>query len=221
MTSQEILRVVATAGLVGSAAPVLCGAINFKRRELALRLLWCWLALGLCLNLIMAFGGRRGSENGLAAQVGYLTLGIAGLVCLAHFAPSKAVRRLIFAGAMLYVPVWAWRYSAGELFEPFSQVSGPVLWILFTIAASAVIGSRLSIQVVNPRRDPGVVTGLGFIVSYAPSAALEPVSRELFAANPELTRWLYTARGVFLLAGLILFTLVFLWTPHSPRSSGS
>lgn len=221
MTALQLLRVVATTGVIASILPVAVGIFRFRPRARELKVLWVWVALGVVSNLAMTVTGSRAVQNSGIAQVGYLVLGMLGLYAILAFIPSSDLRRWVYGGMALYVPIWVWRVAAGEAAEPFSRVAGPVLWVLLTCASALLVGSRLEKSTEFPHRDPGILTGIAMMVSYAPAAALEPVSFELYRHDPILTTWLYVARGVLLVIGAALFTLVFLWTTPPRSSSGS
>lgn len=221
MIAQDVLRVVASAGVIASIIPVAVGVFRFRPRLRELKILWAWLGLGVVSNFAMTISGVRAVQNSGIAQVGYLVLGLLGLYAIGELVPAVDLRRWVYLAMALYAPIWVWRHAAGEATEPFSRVAGPVLWVLLTCAAALLVGSRLRHVNVVPHRDPGILTGFAMMVSYAPSAALEPVSFELYGRDPELTTWLYVARGVLLVIGAVLFTLVFMWTTPPRFSSGS
>jgi hypothetical protein len=216
----SISLIIGMAAVFASMVPVALGMARLRQRTPPMRVLWVWLALGMLTNLAMTVSALRSRETSLISQLTFLGLGLLGLYAVTGFV-TGAGRRLCYAAMVIYVPIWSWRFLAGEAGDSFSRVSGPVLWILLTGVAALLVGSRLPSLEGRPLRDPGMLVGFAVMVSYAPAAALEPVSFQLFSGHPELTRWLYAARGLLLIVGYFLFTLAFLWTTPPRSSSGS
>lgn len=208
------------ASVAASVVPVAVGTARLRHRSSSMQVLWVWLALGMLTNLAMTVSTLRSRETSLIAQLAFLGLGLLGLYSLTRLIAGP-LQRWGYATMALYLPIWLWRFSSGEASDAFSRVSGPVLWILLTAVAALLVGSRLSNLTSHPLRDPGVLVGFAVMISYAPGAALEPVSFQLYSSHPELTLWLYTARAVLLIAGYGLFTLAFLWTTPPRSLSGS
>lgn len=216
-----LIKIVAGAGLIASIVPFAAGLLRSRLRSPELKVLWVWLALGMVSNFAMAFRTLQSNQTSLIAHVGYLILGLLGLFAISEMLPQRKHKYWIYGAMVMYIPVWLWRIASGEAGEQFSRVAGPVLWVLLTGASALLIGTRLASPIARPFRDFGVLVDLAVMVSYAPSAALEPVSYELFASDPVLTRWLYVVRGLLLISGYILFTLAFLWTTPPRSLSGS
>lgn len=218
MTFAEIAKTAARFVVLLSAVPVAVGVQGFRTRPPAVRLLWGWLCFGLLVNVVISIMSGQGKVTALAAQITLPVFGALGLWTTASLTPSRAIRRGSAIGMATYLLFWGWRLLEREASGGFSVFTAPVLWLLLTLAAVAVIAVRLAESPPSPMRDPVVITAIGVLISYAPAAALEPVSSVLYAKHRDLTLALWFARTWLVAIGYLLFTLVFLWT-RPPRSS--
>lgn len=201
-----------------SVLPVVLGLIGFKTRSAAFRMLWGWLAFGLTVNAALGVSGSQGKKTAMITQLTFPIFAALGLQAIGMLSRSGSVRRWCTLATVGYVLFWGWRFLHDEAASDFSLYTGPVLWIILTMSAAALIRARLADAPPEPLRDPVLITALAILLLYAPSAALEPVSAALYASHKELTLALWVVRSSLHLVAYILLTLVFYWT-LPPRSS--
>lgn len=220
MTLRGLFYGISTLATSASILPVVVGSIGYKRRPAAFRVLWGWLVFGMALNLGMAVLARLHIKTAMLAQLTFPFFAALGLYAISRLSASASIRRWCTVATVGYVTFWGWRFFHDEASKDFSPYTGPVLWIVLTIASAALIRVRLSESPPNLLRDPVLTTGLAILVSYAPAAALEPASLVLYAKHRELILMLWCARGLLLVAGYVLFIMVFYWTLPPRSSSG-
>jgi hypothetical protein len=218
LTLRGLFYGVSAIATFASILPVVAGSIGYKRRLAAFRVLWGWLAFGMALNLGMAVLARLHIKTAMLVQLTFPIFATLGLYAISRLTGSASIRRWCAVATVGYVTFWGWRFFHDEASKDFSPYTGPVLWMVLTIACAALMRVRLSESPPNPLRDPVMVTAFAILVSYAPAAALEPASLVLYAKHRELMLSLWCARGLLLVAGYVLFTMVFYWT-LPPRSS--
>lgn len=218
MTLLPILRGSVRIAVLLSALPVIVGLIGLRSRPPAFRALWGWLAFGLLLNILMWRLADQGQRTALLTQLSlpvFASLGMyAGSTCTA----SITLRRWCLLATISYVLFWGWRFMHAEATGDFSLYTSPVLWMILTITAAWIIAVRLAESPANPLRDPILIAAMAILVSYAPAAALEPVSAALYASHRDLTLVLWIGKTWLLITGYLLFSLAYLWT-LPPRSS--
>lgn len=195
--------------------------VRLRCRARPFVVLWCWLAFGLVLNATMVHLASEGRRTAMLMQVTLPIFASLGFLTTGLLTSKRGIRVWCLIGATSYLVFWSWRFLQREADSDFSLYTGPVLWVLLTITAATVIWARMSDAPPQPLRDPVLVTGLAVLVSYAPVAALEPVSALLFATDPDLTFVLWIARSCVLIVGSLLFTLAFAWTLPPRLSPGS
>jgi hypothetical protein len=201
-----------------SILPVVVGAIRYNRRPTAFRVLWGWLLFGMSLNFGMAVLAMLRIKTAMLMQLSFPFFAALGLYVVGSLSGSAAIRRWCTVTTVSYVTFWGWRFFHDEASKDFSPYTGPVLWMILTVASAALLRVRLSESPPQLLRDPVLTTALAILVSYAPAAALEPASLALYSSHRELIVVLWCVRGLLLVAGYVLFTMVLHWT-LPPRSS--
>lgn len=205
----------ASAGL--AFVPVAIGYGRHTRWNLGIRRLWFWLTCAAVLNVVTLALSFSGIRTARMTQFAYPTFGLLGLLAFATLDGRRAVRRGVAAAAGLYLACWGWWAIQGEFASGFSTWSGPVLWLLLSAVAVALLLQRMQAELDEPLRDPAVLAALGVLIAYAPAVALEPVSMVIYRTHPNVVATLYTFRAVLDGLGSILFTLALLWTLRHPR----
>ncbi len=218
MTLRELFHTISLVATCSSILPVVVGLIGYKTRPVAFRVLWGWLVFGMVLNLGMAVLGRLHIKTVMLVQLTLPVYAALGLYAIGMLSASASIRRWCTVATVGYVLFWGGRFLLDEASRDFSPYTGPVLWMILTVASAALIRVRLSDAPPNLLRDPVLTTAFAILVSYAPAAALEPVSLALYGNHRDLIFHLYSGRGLLLIAGYVLFTMVFYWT-LPPRSS--
>ncbi len=215
MNLLSVLQDSARVGLFASALPVVVGLIRITARTPAFQYLWFWMVFGFALNFAMMGLADSGLRTATITQLTYPVFAGLGLLTVSRLFDARVVRRWCLVGGIGYFIFWGWRFLNREASADFSLYTGPVLWMMLTIAASATIGSRLSRAPSHILRDPVLIAGLAILVSYAPGAAIEPVSAALYNSHRELTLALWIGRTWLVIFGYLLFSLAFYWTiPH-------
>ncbi|MDX2262274.1 MAG: hypothetical protein SFU84_11315 [Gemmatimonadales bacterium] len=194
------------------------GLFGFRSRPLAFRALWGWLAFGLVLNVFMWRMAGHGQRTALVTQLSLPIFATLGLYAASRLTTSRRAIRWCLLATISYVLFWGWRFMHAEATGDFSVYTSPVLWMILTITAVWIIAVRLADSPANPLRDPILIAAMAILVSYAPAAALEPVSAALYASHRDLTLVLWIGKTWLLIVGYFLFTLALLWT-LPPRSS--
>jgi hypothetical protein len=207
--------------VVASSFPVLAGLLHWAGRDRGFRWLWIWLAFGFVLNIVMWVMGAQSQRTTVLVQLTYPIFAILGLGSIAVLAGSRPVAGWCALGVAAYLPFWLWRLVQREADGNFSVYTGPVLWMMLTLGAIALIVARLRESAASPLRDPVVIVGFAVLISYAPGAALEPLSDMLYASHRDLTFVLWIARSCLVTIGSLLFTLAFAWTLPPRLSPGS
>jgi hypothetical protein len=218
LTLRELFHSISTIATIASILPVVVGSIGYKGRPAAFRVLWGWLVFGMALNLGMAVLARLHVKTAMLVQLTFPFFAAFGLYAIGRLSASASIRRWCTMATVGYVTFWGWRFFHDEASKDFSPYTGPVLWMILTIASAALIRARLSASPPNLLRDPVLTAAFAVLISYAPAAALEPASLALYAEHRELILMLWCARGLLLVVGYALFTMVFYWT-LPPRSS--
>lgn len=208
-------------GFFASALPVAVGSIRIAARAAAFQYLWFWMVFGFALNFAMMGLADSGLRTATITQLTYPVFAGLGLLTVSRLSDARFVRRWCLVGGIGYFIFWGWRFLNREASADFSLYTGPVLWMLLTLAAAATIGSRMSRSPSHLFRDPVLIAGLAILVSYAPGAALEPVSAALYDSHRELTLALWIGRTWLVIFGYLLFSLAFLWTIPHRSSHGS
>lgn len=211
----------ARSAAVVTALPVVLGLRGLSARSPGFRWLWIWLAFGFVLNIFMWVMGSQNQRTTVLVQLTYPIFAILGLASIAVLAGSRRVAGWCALGVAAYLPFWLWRLLQREADSDFSVYTGPVLWMMLTLGAIALIVARLREATASPLRDPVVIVGFAVLVSYAPGAALEPLSDMLWASHHDLTYVLWIARSCLVTIGSLLFTLAFAWTLPPRLSPGS
>ena len=206
---------------VGPLAPVVVGAARFRRLPIGGKWLLVWLGLSLVLNLAMMTLGLRGTVN---TSLAHLTLpifcGIA-LITFGELSFEPKYRRVVHGVAVFHLLAWGVMTLVSGIPTDFSTYSQSLLNLIVTAAAAGLIVVRLNQLHSRPSRDPTVLIGLGALVSFAPSVAIDPVAAVVSQSEPSLVVALYLCRGLLLMVGITLYTMGLLWIPPRPSSSGS
>ena len=217
MTLLKLFHTIASVATCASILPVVVGLIEFKRRPAAFRVLWGWLAFGLMINLSMAALVWQHIKTVMLVQLTLPFFAAFGLYAIGRLSASASIRRWCTVASVGYVIFWGVRFLLDEASKDFSPFTGPVLWMILTIASAALIRVRLSESPPDLLRDPVLTTAFAILVCYAPAAALEHASLALYRTHPDLILILWCVRSVLLVAGYFLFTMVFSWM-LPPRS---
>lgn len=218
MTFYVFGKATAQAGVIYSILPVILGGIRFRVLSPAFRMLWGWLLFGFMVSISMWVSGSHGQKTAMITQLTFPVFATLGLRTIGMLSESPAVRRWCNIATVGYLLFWGWRFLHDEAKHDYSLFTGPVLWVILTVASATLIRVRLSASPPNVFRDPGLVTAIAVLVSYAPLAALEPVSAALDGKHPDLVLMLWFGKAVLMMVATTLFTLVYLWT-LPPRSS--
>lgn len=218
MTRLALVLALARGVVVISALPVLIGLGGFRTRPPGFRILWGWLALGLAVNTAMWVASSQAVKTNMLTQLTFPLYATLGLASIGMLSGSALFRRWCSITAIGYLLFWGYRFLHDEAANDFSLYTGPVLWMILTVAAAALIRVRLLESPPSFLRDPVSVSALAVLVSFAPAAAIEPVSAAIYMTHPDLTLALWLVRTLLLGAGYLLFTMVFYWT-LPPRSS--
>lgn len=218
MTADRLSSLLPQVATIVSAGPVVAGFIRLWRRPPAVQVLWGWVVVAYVLDLSMAFLGSRGRPNSEFAQLTHPVFAVTGVVALVGLVTSVRVKAACYIGTVVYLGWWAWYGLNMDLAVDFGPYTGPVLSVLLSLCAAAVLLARLGESVPAPPRDWVVIACLAVLAINAPAAAIGPVSAMLWPEQPELVQLLWFIRSFFLLVGVFLFTLAFLWT-IPPRSS--
>ncbi len=216
-TARAIGVGVTIAGLV----PVGVGLFRVTRRSRGIQLTWLWLAvMGFC-GVWMLW---RSLHDSRTTDLQHLSLPVilgTGMVALSANVSRSALRRYFYVAVMLFVGAWSVSRLARENSADFTVFIGPVYSVILSLGGAVVIGDRLRNIHDRPHRDPVILLGIGTLATFAPAAAIEPVSAQLFSVNPDLTVALWLGRMGFLLVGSVLFTMVMAWTTPPRSLSGS
>ncbi len=218
MTLYVLGKTTAQAGVVLSVLPVVLGGIRFRALSPAFRMLWGWLLFGLMVSIGMWVSGALGQKTAMITQLSFPVFATLGLRTIGMLSDSSAVRRWCTLTTVGYLLFWGWRFLHQEAKNDYSLFTGPVLWVILTVASATLIRVRLAASSPNLFRDPVLISAIAVLVSYAPLAALEPVSAALGEKHLQLTMALWVGKTVLVLFATILFTMVFYWT-LPPRSS--
>jgi hypothetical protein len=201
--------------------PVLLGALRFGARERAYQLAWAWFMVmggcGLAMLWVVYNGGRT-------TELQHISLPIILAMGLFAFGASTQRRGLRLVYLFLgigFVVLWSVSRISNEYRGDFNAFIGPVYALILTLAAAIMMADRLRVSAMPPLRDPVVILGVGTLATFAPSAAIEPVSAAIYGSHPVLTQALWIGRMGFVVVGSVLFTLVMLWTTPPRSSSGS
>lgn len=221
VTTLELLVVVRQAGVWGSLAPMMIGAWRLAHRPSGQRAVWMWMTVGVAINLWMMISGLQTGRNPDLAELGRAAFAIAGFYAIGELIESSRLRTVVYSGIGLFLVVWVLRVLAHDFANDFGPYNGPLLYLLLTLAAGALIWDHPRHQEGREFRSFPVLIAVGTIVSYAPGIALEPLSYLLYDTHREWLRFLWIIRGTLLLIGLAFFSLAFLWTIPRRSSSGS
>ena len=218
MTIYAFGKATVQALVIYSVLPVVLGGIRFRVLSPAFRMLWGWLLFGLMVSTSMWVSGARGQKTGMIMQLTFPVFATLGLRAIGMLSDSATVRRWCSITTVGYLVFWGWRFLQHEAKHDYSLFTGPVLWVILTVASAALIRVRLAASPPNAFRDPVLVSAIAVLVSYAPLAALEPVSAALNGKHPDLIMVLWFGKSVLMIGATTLFSLVYLWT-LPPRSS--
>ncbi len=127
-----------------SILALLLGLIGYKTRPAGLRVLWGWLVFGLAVNIVMWAMGRQGVKTAMVVQLTFPFFAALGLWAIGTLSGSASVRRWCSGATVGYVLFWGWRFLHDEAASDFSLYTGPVLWIILTVSAAALIRARLA-----------------------------------------------------------------------------
>lgn len=218
MTIGTLLHIASVAATTASVLPVLMGLIGPRARAPGIRALWMWMIFGLMVNMIMWRMSSQNTKTGMLTQLTFPVFAALGLHAIGMLTTSRTLRRWCNMTTVGYILFWGWRFLHDEAAKDFSPFTGPVLWIILTLASAALVRARLAESPDQLLRDPVLITGLAVLLMYAPGAALEPASLALFKAYPGLTNILWMVRAALQVVAYFLLTMVFFWT-LPPRSS--
>ena len=218
MTLYVFGKATAQAAVICSALPVILGGIRFRALSPAFRMLWSWLLFGLMVSISMWVSGARGQKTAMITQLSFPVFATLGLRTIGMLSDSSSVRRWCTLTTVGYLLFWGWRFLHQEAKHDYSLFTGPVLWVILTVASATLIRVRLAASPPNLFRDPVLISAIAVLISYAPLAALEPVSAALGKEHLQLTMALWVGKTVLVIFATILFTLVYTWT-LPPRSS--
>lgn len=213
----ELVSALSYLVIAAELAPLVVGLPGFSRRTRAERATLHWLLFGAALNIGFVYLSSRGLHTARLAYLSFPLFGFLALRAMTLSITNPITRRVLWLGFLAYLIPWA---LANRIEPVYNSTSGPLLWLLLTIAAVTVILSRFLGGTNTPLRDFGFLIGLGMLVSYAPQAGLEPLTAQRFVQDPELTLGFWVARQLLLIAGAALFTLGFLWTRPTQRPGG-
>lgn len=211
----------ARSAVLVAAVPVVIGIVGWSSRDRGFRWLWIWLAFGLAVNVVMWRMGAQSQRTSVLVQLTYPVFATLGLCTIATLAGSRRITGWCGVAGAAYLLFWLWRMLHREADGDFSIYTGPVLWMVLTVGAIAMTVSRLRTLTSSPLRDPVVIVGFAVLVSYAPGAALEPLSGMIWTSHPELTYILWIVRSCLLIIGSLLFTLALQWMLPPRLQSGS
>lgn len=195
----------AAGATIASGLPVIAGAAARRSESTGIRLLWWWLATGFIMNLIMASLALRGMRTVTFALGALPVLAWLGIATMSELTQRRWVTRVNLAAVIGFSVWWGMCVIRQEYRTDFTAYSAPVLSVILTLASVFLILTRLTRRSSEPLRDFGVLTGVAVLVTYAPMAAIEPLSSMLFEGNRELVRALWGARAMLLICGSLLF----------------
>lgn len=210
--------------IVVSLAPGLpdaVGVARFRRIPVGGRLLVGWLSISLVLNLFMMTFSMRGIRNSTIAHLSLPVFCTMGLLTLAVLADDQRYRNAARVVGALYLLVWGVVSLENGIRADYSAYAQPLMNLVLTGAAASLIVVRLGQIGSRPLKDSTLLIGLGALVTYAPSVAIDPVAAVISNSDLDLAIKLYFVRALFLIVGAILYTLALLWIPPHRSSSGS
>lgn len=214
-------RIVLMAASLAPAVPVTLGALRVRRLPTEGKLLLGWLSLTLSLNVAMMILGMRGMHNSPLAHFSLPVFCGVGLWALGELSGHPGYRRVVLVSALCYLLAWGALTLLNEIPTEYSTYSQSLMNLVLISAATGLVVIRLKSLVLDPVRDPAILTGLAVLVSFGPSVAIDPAAAVIAQSRPDLVLTLYLARVGFFVAGFFLYTLALLWIPPHPSSSGS
>jgi hypothetical protein len=191
---------------------VLVGARNWRRLSTGQRFLVSWFILGLGVDLASIVMGRLHVTTVVLYLFFALPSAWLGLGAMGHLAKSQRLLQAFRATAIGYTFAWIYCTLRLEDGRDFSHYAGPLLWLLLTVAAVALLVARFRTGPARPFRDPVVLTGVATVLSFAPLSVLEPVSGLLYASHKDLVIFLWEAHSVLLIASYLIYTRAVQWT---------
>lgn len=216
-----MLRAISYVAGFGVAIPVLLGGIRLIHRPLVQRTAWVWMAYALGTNFWMYVMAQRREPNNLISEFSVGLAALLGTHVMGELVESRRARGWIYVALGAFFAFWIWRAAEGDYLNHFSLYTLPAAFLLFTIAGTVLVMERIRRTNAPAMRDFGMLIGFGAVISYAPAAALTTLSSLFYETHTDAVLFLWSLRGVFLVFGLVFFSLAFLWTIPPRSSSGS
>lgn len=191
--------------MLGSWIVVYPGARTWRENDAGRKAVWWWLLLGALLNTALYVSGLLGHRNQTFAWATYPLYAAVGIRALAALRPADRVRTALWAAYGIYCAVWL---ATGSPEGGFSSISAPLLWLLLSLAATAVLITRLRVARA-PLRDFAALIAIGTLVAYLPSLAFDPLGTILYPERPELFFLLWQGRLLLHLAGVAIWFRAF------------
>lgn len=204
-----------------SAIPVAVAILRFARMPQGGRLLLGWLGLTLALDVFMLVVRTWGTARIAIVHLSLPVFCTIGLLTLAALSCDRRYHKAAGTVGAFYLLAWSLVSLLTGIQSDYSIYAQPLMNLILTGAAAALIVVRLVQIQERPLHDPVVLIGLGTLVTFAPSVAITPVAAVIAQSNRELAIQLFFVRSAFVVLGIILYTLALLWIPPPPSSSGS
>lgn len=206
---------------LASVIPVLVGLSRYTRIPIGGRLLLGWLSLTLALDVYLMSLGMRGVRSSTVSHLSLPVFCTTGLLTLSMLSGSQRFRGVSGVIGALYLLAWSLVSILTGIESDYSIYAQPLMNLILTGAAAALIVVRLAQIQERPLHDAVVLVGLGTLVTFAPSVAINPVAAVIAQSHRDLAIQLFFVRSAFVVLGILLYTLALLWIPPRPSSSGS
>ncbi len=199
-----------------SFVPAFIGVRRLRQLNAGQRALCGWVVLSALLNAIQSYLSNRGQSTAWMTIVAYPIFAVVALETLGRLSDTAWYLAACRVFALIYVVAWAVVYRFLEDNRWFSGYAGPLLWLTLTLAAAALIMVRFTRDSHTSFAEPAVLSAVATLVSYTPVVALEPASKALYAAHPDLVIVLWESRAVLMIIGVVLYTRALQWPFRRP-----